>query len=131
VIRNWMRSIAQTVNGTLLRRGISTDPAEWPVAASGSAMPSPVGVLEQIVRLGAAARLAGVVGAQFAEKEWGLAKDLRTQFERELKALGSGEYDRIFNEAAAVVQAGTLAFGGEVLTDAGDTTQAFTKQQVF
>lgn len=131
-IRLWLKSITQTVNGVLMRRGLPTDAAQWPAAAAGSATPVPVAVLGQIVRLGAAARLASAIGSQFAaDKEWGLATSLRKDFERELAALGNGEYDRLFNDAAAVVESGQLVSGGDSFTATGVSRQAFTKGQVF
>jgi len=131
-IRLWMKSITQTVNSVLMRRGLPTNPAEWPTVAAGNAMPVPAGVLGQMVRLGAAARLASAIGAQFsADKEWGLAVSLRRDFERELAALGAGEYDRAFNDAAAVAESGQLVEAGDVFSASGGSTQAFTKGQVF
>ena len=60
IIRNWMRSIAQTVNGAMYRRGLSLDPADWPVAAVGA------GCAESRGRAGAdcAAGRGGSVGGR-------------------------------------------------------------------
>jgi hypothetical protein len=94
--------------------------------------PGPASVLELIVRYGAAARLASVVGSQFAATgEWGLAKTLRADFDRELKALAGGAYDKIFRPGAATASTDPLAGGGDILTSDGDTEQAFSKGQVF
>lgn len=131
-IEAWIRSIAQTINGAMLRRGLSLDPKAWQKAEAASAMPDPASVLELINRYGAAARLASAVGAQFsAQGEWSLAKNLRADFERELKALTDGAYDKLFRPSAATIESGRLAEGGDVMTSTGDPLQAFTKGQIF
>jgi hypothetical protein len=131
-IRAWMKSIAQAVAGAMLRRGLSLDPTQWQQGAAGTNFPSPVGVLEQIVRSGAAARLAGTVGSQFsASGEGALAKDLRNAYAAEMALLNAGQYDKLFKPSSATVESGQLAFGGDVATTSGNSTQAFTKQKVF
>ena len=64
------------------------------------------------------------------DKEWGLARDLRTAFERELKALSAGESDRIFSAAAAVVESGQLVGAGEALS-CWQNYAGVSKTQVF
>jgi len=131
-IEAWIWSIAQAVNAAMLGRGLSLAAADWAQPAAGAVQPAPESVLELIVRYGAAARLASAVGAQFsATGEWGLAKTLRSDYERELKALRSGEYDKVFRPGAATVSPDPLMGGGDVLTDEGETEQAFSKGQVF
>ena len=131
-ILNWMRSIAQTVCGVMLKRGMSLDALQWATADAGSALPSPAGVLEQIVRLGAAARLASVISGNFsAGGEWGLATNLTKAFAGEMKMLGEGVYDKLFLPSAATVNVGPSFSGGNVTTKDGCSTQAFRKQEVF
>jgi hypothetical protein len=131
-IDGWIWSIAQAVNAAMLGRGLSMDPGNWAQPAAGALEPDPASVLELIVRYGAAARLASVVGSQFAATgEWGLAKTLRADFDRELKALAGGAYDKIFRPGAATVETGTLVGGGDIATSTGDADQAFSKGQVF
>lgn len=130
-INGWIRSVAQAINAALLGRGISLHPADWQQPAAGSAMPSPVDVLEQINRYGAAARLAGAVGGQFsAAGEWSVAKNLRADFEGEMKLLRSGAYDKMFRPLAPTQQ-GPEVEVGEVLTDSGDPDRLFTKDKIF
>lgn len=132
-LEGWMRSIAQSVNAAMLGRGLSLDPADWQQPDATTAQPSPAAVLELIVRYGAAARLAAVIGSQFSggQGEWALAKTLRADFERELKALSSGAYDKMFKPGAATVETGTLAGGGDIATSSGEVEPLFKKDQVF
>lgn len=130
-IEGWMRSIAQTIAGAMLRRGLPLDPAQWQQPDAATAMPTPAGVLELINRYGAAARLAGAIASDFSQGEWGLAKNLQRDFERELKTLDSGGYDKLFRLAAATVETGTQFAGGDIETDDGDAEQAFSKNQIF
>lgn len=130
-IEGWMRSVAQTIAGAMLRRGLSLDSTKWTQADPSSLMPTAAGVLEQINRLGAAARLAAAIAGDFTQGEWGLAKDLARNYERELKALTDGAYDKLFNPAAATVETGTQVSAGDIETDEGEADQAFSKDQVF
>ncbi len=130
-IDGWMISIAQSVSGCLLRRGLPLDPTQWPQAVSGS--PAPQAVLEQVTRYGAAARLAAAVSAQFSGGgEWGLAKDLAASFKTEFNLLSNGAYDKLFSPTAATVDSGQqVDAGGIGLTSGGWSGQAFRKDQVF
>ncbi|HWQ55674.1 MAG TPA: IPT/TIG domain-containing protein [Bryobacteraceae bacterium] len=130
-ILGWMRSIAQSINGAMLRRGLSLDAADWQQPAAGSASPTPQSVLELINRYGAAARLAAAVGGQFGSGEWGFAKDIRAQFEREFKALESGSYDKLFRPAAATIETGRQFDGGDLENAGGAVERAFSKTKVF
>jgi len=130
-IEGWMRSIAQTIAGAMVRRGLSLDSTAWQQPDAATAMPTAAGVLELINRYGAAARLAGAMASDFTAGEWGLAKSLQRDFERELKALGDGGYDKLFRPAAATVETGTQFAGGDIETDDGEAEQAFSKNQVF
>jgi hypothetical protein len=123
----WIRSVAQEITAEMLRRGLSLDPATW-TAASPAAMPSPADLLEMVNRMGAGARLAAAVGAQFsAGTEWAVAKNLERAYLRHLQALRSGDYDKIFRPTAATVQAGPqLAYA-----DTSDARPAFEKGKVF
>ena len=131
-IEAWIWSIAQAVNAIMLRRGLSLSAADWQQPAAGTVEPEPASVLELIVRYGAAARLAAVIGSQFSgQGEWGLVKALRADFERELNALSKGEYDKVFRPGAATIESGQLAGGGDIATSKGETESAFSKGQVF
>lgn len=132
-IEGWMRSIAQTVNAAMIGRGLSLDPAGWQQAAADTAQPSPESVLELIVRYGAAARLAAVIGAQFSgQGEWPLTKTLRADFEAQMKALRGGDYDRLFRPAAATVETGQLLQSGDMSdSTTGEVESAFKKDQTF
>jgi hypothetical protein len=129
-IEGWVRSIAQTMNAAMLKRGLSLNPADW-AQPDENATPSPSEILELINRYGAAARLAYALGAQFAAGDWGFAKNLDAQFTRELKALAAGDYDKIFRPSAATQETGEKVAVGDVLTDSGDVERAFSKTQVF
>jgi len=130
-IEGWMRSIAQSIAGAMLRRGLSLDSTQWQQPDAATAMPTPAGVLELINRYGAAARLASAIAGQFSQGEWGLAKNLQADFGRELKTLGDGGYDKLFKPAAATVETGTQFAGGDIETDDGDAERAFSKTQIF
>jgi hypothetical protein len=130
-IEGWIRSVAQQINGVLLRRGLPIDPAAWPAASADSAQPDAEAVLELINRYGAAARLASMVGAQFsAAGEWPLAKQLRADYDREFRALQAGEYDKLFLASAATEEPGAQFRGGDTDSN-GDVDPAFTKERVF
>jgi hypothetical protein len=130
-IEGWMRSYAQTIAGAMLRRGLSLDSTQWQQPDAATAMPTAAGVLELVNRLGAAARLAGAIASDFTQGEWALAKTLRSDFERELKTLGDGGYDKLFRPAAATVDNEPQFAGGDIETDDGDAERAFTKTQIF
>jgi hypothetical protein len=130
-IEGWMRSIAQTIAGAMLRRGLSLDSAQWQQPDAATAMPTPAGVLELINRYGAAVRLASAIAGDFTSGEWGLAKSLTRDFERELKALQDGGYDKLFRPGATTVESGPQFSGGDIVTDQGDAQNAFSKDQVF
>jgi hypothetical protein len=126
-INIWMRSIAQTIAAVMLKRGLPLNPALWP-APDPTASPSPAELLEMINRLGAAARLAATIGAQFVAGggEWGVAKGLRTAFDDEIVTLREGEYDKVFLAAASTVEPGPLLGAGPAWSE-----PAFTKGRVF
>jgi hypothetical protein len=129
-IEQWIRSVAQAIAGAMMRRGLSLSSGDWSQADS-VLMPTAGGVLELINRLGAAARLAAAVASDFTAGEWGLAKALTRDYEREVKTLDGGGYDRLFNPAAATVETGTQVSVGDIETDDGEAERAFTKDQVF
>jgi hypothetical protein len=124
-IQTWMRSTAQEIAAEMMRRGLSLDPTTWQQPAS-AAEPEPVGVLEMINRMGAAARLAGAIGAQFSGTgEWGVSKSLAAAYARGLAALRSGDYDKYFLPGAATVDPSPqlgASTGGH---------PTFTKEKVF
>jgi hypothetical protein len=130
-IEGWMRSIAQSIAGAMLRRGLSLKPSDWQQPDASTSMPTPAGVLELINRLGAASRLAATVAGEFTQGEWGLAKALTRDFERELKALQDGGYDRMFRPGAATVETGQQFAGGDIVNSGGDAENAFSKDQIF
>jgi len=127
----WMRTVAQSVAGAMLRRGLSTEPATWQLAAAGTAGPAAVGVLEMINRLGAAARLAAAIASDWGGAEWGLAKNLEREYTREKDALGSGGYDKLFRPGAATVESGPLLAAGDTALEDGSASAVFTKGKVF
>jgi hypothetical protein len=131
IIEGWMRSVAQSIAGVMLRRGLSLDSADWQQPDATTAMPTPAGVLELVNRLGAAARLAGAIASDFTSGEWGLAKTLRADFERELRTLAEGGYDKLFRPAAATLDSDAQFAGGDLETDDGDAMPAFTKTMEF
>jgi hypothetical protein len=130
-IETWIRSLAQTINGELMRRGLPLDPVRWQTPDAATGMPAAGAVLENINRLGAAARLAAAVGSQFGSSESGLAKDLRESYMRELKNVREGSYDKLFRPSAATVETDGQVSVGDIETDSGDAEQAFRKDQVF
>ncbi len=130
-IEGWMRSVAQTVAGALLRRGLSLDSTKWTQADPATSMPTASGVLELINRLGAAAQLAAAVAGDFSQGEWGLAKTLERRYEAEMKRLEAGGYDKLFNPAAATVETGAQVEVGDIEADDGTAEQSFSKTQVF
>jgi hypothetical protein len=129
----WMKSIAQTTAGVLLRRGLPLDPSQWQQATATTAFPTAAGVLEQIVRLGAAARLAAAVAAQSmgGGADWGFSKNLSSAYQTEMKLLTEGEYDKLFLPSASTVEAGQLVAPGELATNRGWDGQIFRKEKVF
>lgn len=130
-IEQWMRSVAQAINGSLIRRGLSLDPAVWQQAAQATGNPSPAGWLEMVNRLGAAARLAGAVGGQFTANKFGLAVQLFADYEREMGLLDDGMYDTMFDPNAAQIDTGPY-FGAGSMTDpnTGLPVNAFTRESV-
>ena len=130
-LRGWMRSVAQSIAGAMLRRGLSLSPADWQQPDAETALPTPAGVLELLNRYGAAARLAAAIAGDFTQGEWGFAKVLQREYERELAALRDGAYDKLFRPAAATVETGTLVGGGDIAASTGDAAQAFSREQVF
>jgi len=129
-INDWIRSVAQQINGAMLKRGLPLDPGQWQ-QADAAASPNPVDVLEMINRFGAGASLAAAVASQFSSGEFGIAKKLQADFLRELKALQNGDYDKLFRPGAATVEAGPQLSAGDMTDDAGDSSAAFTKGQIF
>jgi hypothetical protein len=130
-IEQWMRSVAQSINGALIRRGLSLNPADWQQPDPVSGNPGPGGLLEQINRLGAAARLAAAVGGQFTGGKYGLATQLSADYMREFALLENGDYDKLFNPAAATVDTGPY-FGAGAMTDpnTGAPVNAFTRESI-
>ena len=126
-IQNWIRSIAQSISGAMLRRALPLDPAQWPTPSPTTGLPAAIGVLELINRLGAAAPLAAAIASDFTSGEWGLAKSLEQRYQSERKALASGDYDCLFKVSAAVIE----TTPGLSTGDTADSPPAFTKDQVF
>jgi hypothetical protein len=123
-IKTWIRSVAQEIAAEMTRRGMSMNPETWQQPAT-NADPSPVDVLEMVNRMGAGARLASAIGAQFsAQGEWGVAKNLAAAYARQLGALRNGDYDKFFDRAAATV---------DIAPSLGASTghPMFTTEQVF
>lgn len=132
-VAGWIRSVAQQINAAMLRRGLTLSSADWQQPDPVTGVPDPAAVLELINRYGAAARLAAAIGARFStEKEWTLAKQLRADFEREYKALASGEYDKMFRPGSRTAETDTLAAAGETLdATTGEADPLFTREQEF
>jgi hypothetical protein len=130
-VEGWMRSIAQLIAGAMLRRGLPLDSTLWQQPDSVTAVPTPAGILELINRLGAAARLASAMASEFTSGEWGLAKNLQRDFEREFNSLCGGGYDKVFLPSAATVEAGQQFAGGDIVNSCGDAENAFSKGRVF
>src|ERR1022692_306504 len=130
-IEQWMRSVAQSINGAMIRRGLSLNPADWQAPGSTTGNPAAAGWLEQVNRLGAAARLAGAVGGQFTAGKYGLAVQLMADFMREFELLENGDYDKLFNPQAATIDVGPF-FGAGVMTDpnTGLPVNAFTRESI-
>ncbi len=112
-IFQWLKTTAQALNGMLARRNLPLDPSQWAQPDPTTGQPNPQAILENIVRLGVAAKLAAAVQAQFGTADSGLAKSLNAAYMAECKLVMAGEYDPMFNPArAATVETGTLGFGG-------------------
>jgi hypothetical protein len=129
-IQTWIESVAQSIAGAMMRRGLSLDPATWQLPGT-AADPAPVGVLEMINRLGAAARLAAAIAGQWTSGEWGLAKGLTADYQREMAALSRGDYDKFFRPQAATVESGPLLAAGDTSRPDGRPSNEFRKEQVF
>lgn len=127
-IEQWMRSVAQSINGALIRRGLSLNPASWQQPDPATGNPGPAGLLEQINRLGAAARLAGAVGGQFTAGKYGLAVQLNEDYLRELKLIEGGEYDKLFNPAAATMDVGPFFGAGDMSDGNGNPVNTFSRE---
>jgi hypothetical protein len=123
-IQRWIESIAQSIAGAMLRRGLSLDPADWQ-QPSLAASPSPAGCLEMINRLGAAERLAASIAAQFGGSDWAVRRNLAAAYGDEMKSLTAGGYDKLFKPTAATVESGPLLSAGDV------GCPSFTKEKVF
>lgn len=123
-IQNWIAEVAQEIAATMVKRALPLDPSVWPAQAQPG-MPTAQGLLEMINRAGAAARLASAIASNFTAGQWGVQKDLQTQYERQLKALGNGDYDKLFLVAAATTEPGPL-LGAET-----GHCPTFRKDQVF
>jgi hypothetical protein len=128
-IQTWIESVAQSIAGAMLRRGLSLDPSTW--QQPGSADLAPAGLLEMVNRMGAAARLAAAIAGQWGSGEWGLAKNLERSFSAEMTALGRGDYDKFFRPGAATVEAGPLLAAGDTSRCDGTPSNAFSKGKVF
>jgi hypothetical protein len=129
-IETWMRSVAQSIAGALLKRGLSTDPSTWQQPDAAGEM-SAASVLEMINRLGAASRLATAVASQFGPGQSGLSTNLGAAFSAEMKALRDGDYDKLFRPGAATVESGPLLSAADLTNDDGTSSAAFTKGRVF
>lgn len=125
-IKTWIRSVAQEIAAEMMRRGLSLNPATWQQPTT-AAEPDPVDVLEMMNRMGAAARLAAAIGAQFGQggQEWGASKNLERTYNRQLQALHAGDYDKLFNPTAATVDVQPQLAAGT------GHEPAFRKEQVF
>jgi IPT/TIG domain len=131
-IEQWMRSVAQSIGGAMLRRGLSLKSSDWAQPDPSSLQPTPAGVLELINRLGAAAQLAAAIAADFTSGEWGLAKRLEARYQTEFQALAGGGYDKLFSPSYAVTEEiGPQFGGGNVTDDEGDVDPKFRKDQKF
>jgi hypothetical protein len=127
----WIRSGAQVVNGILLRRGFSLDPATW-AQPSGDASPSPASVLEQIVRFGAAARLAAAVASMWGSGNWAITNSLSGNYAAEKKALEGGDYDHLFRATGAATQdTGPGLVAGDMTDSSGRDERVFCKEMKF
>jgi len=120
----WGESIEQQINAVMRRRGLSLVAADWSDVSGAD-------LLGMINRLGAAAQLSAAVAAQFGGGEWGLTKAVERRFEREIKALGDGDYDKLFRPGAATVESGTLFGGGDMTDEEGEVERSFEKGQVL
>jgi len=124
-IEGWMQSVAQSITGVLVRRGmpIVGDTISPPVAI--------LGVLEMINRLGAAARLATVHAAMFTAGKSALADNLTEQYEEEYALLEDGGYDMMWDPAAALEDVGPF-FGAGAMTDpcTGNSVSAFSRESL-
>lgn len=100
-IGGWVQSYSQIVTGALLARGLSIDPADWQQASADGAEPAAAAVLELIARYGAAAQLAGAVGALMSSGASPLQQSLQRSYEAQFKRLADGGYDKLFRPAAA------------------------------
>ena len=130
-IQTWIRSVGQEIAAEMLRRGLSTDPTTWSQGGV-QGTPNPVDVLEMLNRMGAAARLASAVGAQFAgQGEWGVAKACREAYLRQLAALRGGDYDKFFLPGAVTVEPGRQFGYGDMSGCDGDVDPAFRKDKRF
>jgi hypothetical protein len=129
-IGNWIRTVAQEVNGAMLRRGLPLDPTQWQ-SPDAAASPDPSDVLEMLNRMGAAAALAAAIGSQFSGGEWAIAKTLAATYARTLSALKAGDYDKLFRPSAATVESGPQFAAGDTSNEDGSSSAAFTKGQVF
>jgi hypothetical protein len=109
-ITTWLTSIAQSIASAMLRRGLSLTPTTWS-QPSTSAEPSPASVLEMINRLGAAARLASAVASNFSAGRSAIADNLQAEYLRQIKALETGDHDKLFNPSAVSQETGQQ-FGG-------------------
>jgi hypothetical protein len=130
-IEQWMRSVAQSINGALIRRGLSLLPSVWQQAAVATGNPTPAGLLELINRYGAAARLAAAAGAQFTAGPFALATTLKADFLREFQMLEQGMYDMLFDPNAATADTGPY-FGAGAMTDpcSGLPVNAFSRESI-
>ena len=127
----WIRSISQAVNATLLRRGFSLDPTTWK-QPDGTAAPDPSSVLEQMVRFGAAARLASAVASVWGSGDWAATKTLNTAYAAEKKALEGGDYDHLFAATGVATEETGPMFSGSVTEKhSGEPRTFFKKGRVF
>ncbi|MDE2097857.1 MAG: IPT/TIG domain-containing protein [Patescibacteria group bacterium] len=135
-IFTWMRSVAGKIMAIFIRRGLSLNPVDWQTAATnpeGTASTTgltPAAWLEMVNRLGAAARLARMVGGEFVSGKWNLAESLAADYDQEMAALEAGDMDKLFNPQAATVDVGPQFQSGDMTDGQGDATNAFSREGV-
>lgn len=130
-VQRWIGSVAQEIAGAMLKRGLPLDPALWPKPDTAGS-PSPTGVLETMNRLGAAARLAAAIAANFVTTgQWAVQGSLDKAYLRQLGEMQGGSYDKLFLASAATEEAGPLLAAGDLSRADGSSSGFFRKEQVF
>lgn len=129
-VQRWISSVAQVVKGSMLKRGLSLDPADWQQAGADGT-PAATEVLEMINRLGAAARLASAVVSLFGNADAAFSRNLQSAFKDELGRLEGGSYDKAFSPAASTAETGPLLSYGDTSRADGEPTTMFRKETKF